>query len=157
MEVDSLSGSSLGPRRFLAFGVALFVATACLLLAACFIPITIAEESMAASSRQSVPQIVETTLDEQGLTQTVAGRRLIRPAQVQAAVKDNGAAQRLLERLKLQSLVKMGGEMVAYVNVKGEGVQSVRTGGQLLDFRVDGIAAGGLKLSLDGVDVLLSR
>jgi len=157
MKAELQSSASTGPRRFMGVGIVLLLAAVGLAIAACLVPVAIDEESMAASRHQLVPRMTGVSLDERQLTQAVAGRRLIRPAQVQAAVKDNGAAQRLLERLKLQSLVQMGGEPVAYVRVKGEGVQSVRAGGRILDFRVDKITAGGLTLSLDGVVVLLSR
>jgi len=139
------------------FGLAALLASACLLGAAGLLPLTTEEESMAVASRQAVPEMTLVTLAEEELLKAVAGRRLIRPAQVQAAVKDNGAAQRLLERLKLQSLVSLGGQSAAYVNVKGEGVQSVRAGGRLLDFQVESIDSSGLTLTLDGVQVKLTR
>jgi hypothetical protein len=87
---------------------------------------------------------------------TVAGSRLIRPAQVQPAVKDSGAAQKLLARLKLQSVVDMSGEHVAYIRVKDEGVQAIRGGSYVLDFLVESVQPGRVRLSLDGVIVELA-
>lgn len=131
-------------------------------IASLVIPVDSQEELAAQHSRQEVPQIQLSGVpgagaDYDGLMVKVAGSRLIRPAQVQAAVKDTGAAQRLLERLKLQSVVSMGGQPVAYLRVNKEGVQSVRAGGRVLDFIVESVKPGEVKLSLDGVVVTLGH
>tara|TARA_B100000614_G_C14332253_1_gene405256 strand:+ start:155 stop:637 length:483 start_codon:yes stop_codon:yes gene_type:complete len=115
-----------------------------------------ASGSYMASHRNEVPELVAPDSQLKTILAKVAGSRLIRPAQIQAAVKDTGAAQRLLSRLKLQSIVQMGSEPVAYVRVQGGSVQTVRRGGHLLDFVVDEIANGNVKLTLDGVSVDLT-
>lgn len=95
--------------------------------------------------------------DIQGLLGRVAGACPIRPAQTVAAVKDDGAAARLLKKLKLQGVVQMGDAMVAYVQVEKEGVQTVRKGQTLLQFMVEDIEPGKVTLSLQGVVVVLGH
>ena len=87
----------------------------------------------------------------------IARRRLIRPPEVKAAVKDSGAAQRLLEQLKLQGVVRMGQEYVAYVKVAERPVRSVRKGEKLLEFDVENVTPGRVVLSLQGVEVILEH
>lgn len=112
-------------------------------------------ESMGGVSR--VPEAPEAAVTAADLARAVAGRRLIRPSQVRAAVKDTGLAARLLERLKLQSVVQMHGESVAYVKVENGGVKSVRAGGRLLDFEVRQVEPGRVVLVLEGVEAVLSH
>jgi len=95
--------------------------------------------------------------DLDGLLRTMAGRRLIRPSQVLAAVKDSGAASKLLNKLKLQGIVKITDELVAYVQVDSQGTRTVRAGDKLLDFVVKDIGSGQVTLSLEGVEVSLSH
>jgi hypothetical protein len=87
----------------------------------------------------------------------MAGRRLVRPAQVQAAVKDTGAAARLLAKLNLQGVVDIGGELVAYIQVDKRSVKTVRKGEKVLELTVEEIQPGSVKLSLEGVVVELSH
>ncbi len=94
--------------------------------------------------------------DVNGLLMRMAGRPLIRPSQVQAAVKDTGAAQRLLKKLKLHGVVQVGSDLVAYVQVDTREVKTVRKGEKLLGFVVKVIEPGRITLSLDGVEVVLS-
>lgn len=84
-------------------------------------------------------------------------RALIRPAQVQAAVKDTGAAAQLAKRLKLQGVVALNGEYVAYVDVQEQGVKAVRVGEPLLDFVIKDVTPGKVTLSLEGVEVVLGH
>ena len=104
---------------------------------------------------RAVPKLDDRGGASAGWYESLTGSRLIRPAQVQAAVKDTGAAERLLRQLKLQSVVEMDGEATAYVRVDQRGVQTVRAGGRLLDFLVESIRPGEVRLSLDGVVVAL--
>ena len=91
------------------------------------------------------------------LLETMAGRRLIRPSQVQAAVKDKGVAARLVKKLKLQGVLRMGDTLVAYIAVKDQGVQTLREGEMILEFLVKSIEPGKVTLSLEGVEVVLSH
>jgi hypothetical protein len=83
--------------------------------------------------------------------------RLVVPSQVQAAVKDTGAAQKLLARVKLQGVVNLGGELVAYVAVEKEGIKTVKKGNTLLSFNVDDVQPGRVVLSLEGVTLELRQ
>ena len=93
----------------------------------------------------------------QPLLSRMAGVVLIRPAAVQAAVKNDGTAERLLKKLKLCGVVELGEERVAYVQVEKEGVRTVRKGQRLLDFVVEDIEGGKLTWSLEGVVVVLDH
>jgi hypothetical protein len=88
----------------------------------------------------------------------IAGRRhLIRAALVQAAVRDTGAAQKLLATLKLQGVVRVSGQYVAYVSVEKNGTATVHQGDTLSRFIVEKIEPGHLVLSLEGVTVTLNH
>lgn len=91
------------------------------------------------------------------LLPALAGRNLIAPSQVRAAVKNTGEAAVLVKRLRLQGIVQMGGQPVAYVQVEKEGLKVVRKGDKLLEFSVDAIGAGHVNLSLEGVAVTLTH
>lgn len=91
------------------------------------------------------------------LLKKMAGRRLIRPSQVQAAVKDTGLADRLAKKLKLQGIVQMKGSYVAYIGVEKQGVKSLKEGEKILDFLVESIKGNEVVLSLDGVQVTLQH
>ena len=114
--------------------------------------------SISDSDRASrVPTARPSQVSAAELARAVAGRRLVRPSQVRAAVKDTGLAAKLLERLKLQSVVQMRGEPVAYVKVENVGVKSVQGGGRLLDFEVRSVEPGRVVLTLEGVEAVLSH
>jgi hypothetical protein len=97
--------------------------------------------------------------DVEPLLARLAGTILIRPAQVQAAVKSDGTAERLLKKLKLQGDVQVGSEMVAYIQVDDgtKAVRSIRKGQTVLDFAVENVEAGKVTLSLQGVVVVLGQ
>ena len=141
---------------FMYTGLGVLLAGSFFVLAAMAWPVRSNNPAHQPGHRQSLPEIRAEAPDLQPLLAKVAGSRLIRPAQVQPAVKDTGAAQELLERLKLQSIVRAGAEPIAYVRVKDSGVQKVRRGGHLLDFLVEEIESGQVKLQLDGVVVDLT-
>jgi|GEM_PF-1790756 len=107
--------------------------------------------------RRGVPPVPFDTRNIGELHRMMAGRRLIRPTQVQAAVKDTGAAARLAKQLNLQGVIQMGGSLVAYIGVKGQNVKSVKKGGKILSFTVKDIQPGKVVLSLDGVEVELGH
>lgn len=89
------------------------------------------------------------------LPRTVAGRPLIRPGQVQAAVLDTGAAARLAQGLRLRGVVFAGGRHIAYIHVQDEGTVTVEEGHEVIDFTVQAIEADHVLLSLEGVEVQL--
>ena len=91
------------------------------------------------------------------LLEKMAGRGLIRPPQVVAAVKDTGAAARLAKSLKLQGVVELGGSLVAYIEVEKRRVQALRKGETVLGFVVRDIGPGRVTLSLEGVEVILGH
>ena len=95
--------------------------------------------------------------DLDALLREMAGRRLIRPSQGLAAVKDSGAASKLLSKLKLQGVVRTTDRLVAYVQIDKQGTKTVRTGDKLLDFVVKDIESGKVTLSLEGVEVSLTH
>lgn len=97
---------------------------------------------------------VEAT-DYRVLATRLAGATFIRPAQIKAAVRDSGAAQKLLKRLKLQGIVEAGEGRIAYIAIEGMGVQTVRSGEQVLDFTIQDIKANSIVLTLEGVQVEL--
>jgi hypothetical protein len=84
-----------------------------------------------------------------------AGRDLVRPSQVVAAVKDNGTAAKLLAQLKLTGLTAEGDRPTAYITIDKIGFQTVHVGDRVLEFHVDEISPKGVRLSLDGVVVTL--
>jgi hypothetical protein len=109
-----------------------------------------------AQGHGSLPPLRDQRVDAANLGRALAGRRLLEPAEINAAVKDSGTAQDLLTRLRLQGTVQLGGQPVAYVMVEDQGVKVVRAGERLLDFEVEKVEAGRVELSLQGVRVTLS-
>jgi len=87
----------------------------------------------------------------------IARRRLFRSPEIKAAVKDSGAARRLLEQLKLHGVVRISQEYVAYIGVAEGPVRAVRKGQKLLEFTVDDVAPGRVILSLEGIEVILEH
>ncbi len=98
----------------------------------------------------------QNSVDLRSLVTKAAGRRLIRPSQVVAAVKDNGQASKLASKLRLQGVAQFGDALVAYVTRDKE-VTSVREGDELYGFRVEKISPSSVILSLDGVLVKLKN
>jgi hypothetical protein len=125
------------------------------LLGAIFLPIEPSAPAGADSQHGPVASLKAPARDVRKLVGEIAGRALIRPPQVQAAVKDLGLAARLLGQLKLQGVVQLGGESVAYVQVEKQGVKTVRQGQELLEFVVKEILPGKVVLSMEGVEVAL--
>lgn len=138
-------------------GLVVFVLGVAAMVAAAGWPIPGDADLNSSGAVSRVPEAAEAAVSSSELARAVAGRRLIRPSQVRAAVKDTGLAARLLERLKLQSVVQMRGEPVAYVKVENAGVTSVRAGGRLLDFEVRQVEPDRVVLVLEGVEALLSH
>lgn len=143
--------------RAMAAGLAMLALTGVTVVYAVVCPINASAGVTNVVSRQPVKPLDGTDRNLTGLLTTMAGRALIKPSQVQAAVKDTGLADRLLKQLKLQGVVQMGPETVAYVHIEKQGTKSVRRGEKLLDFVVKNIETGRVTLSLEGVEVLLEH
>jgi len=144
-------------HRMLVGSVLLLVASAVCVAIAAFAPLPAAPD-VAAIGPPTAPVGVLSAKPNLGpLLVKMAGKRLIRPSQVQAAVKDTGAAQRLLAKLNLQGVVDMRGNLIAYIGVKGQGVKTVRQGGSVLEFVVKSIEPNRVVLSLQGVEVELTH
>ena len=103
---------------------------------------------------QSLPQAKQ---DIKPFLARIAGRYLIKPSQVRAAVKDSGAAQRLVKKLTLQGIVQIGSDLIAYIGVDKQGTKTVRQGEKLLDFVVQDVKPGKVTLTLEGVEVILEH
>ena len=148
-------------RRFV--GRFFMAAVGCLGLAAvgavwaALAPVHVAGASAAVTRAKPLCPLPAVGQDLRPLLMKMAGRRLIRPGQVKAAVKDSGAAERLLKKLKLQGVVQTGADLVAYIRVDKEGTKSVREGQKVLDFVVARIEPGKVTLTLQGVEVVLGH
>jgi hypothetical protein len=147
----------------IATSLALVAAAA--VVAAAVLPVRVEAGGNAAVGRR-VPAMPPPPEDVRPLMVRAAGAKLILPAQGLPAVKDTGAAAKLLERLKLQGVVQLGGEYVGYVAVKSGaegtksrrgGTQKVRKGDRVLGFTVKGVMPGSVTLELDGVVVELRQ
>lgn len=143
--------------RFCTWSVVLsLVVSASAIAAAIWMPINVDRTNIETGTKQVA--IIPTGRRQMSpVLAEMAGRQLIRPAQIRAAVKDTGAAQRLLKELNLQGVIQMGGELAAYIRVKGGGVQSVKKGDKILEFDVVEVTQGKVKLSLQGVEVQLGH
>ena len=154
------SGLRRAERLSYRFKIAAFgslVVACALLLVALAVPIAPdVAMSKTVDNTQSKPMPLERR-DLEPLLARMAGVRFIRPTQVQAAVKDSGAAKQLAKKLKLQGVVEMGETLVAYIQVDKQGVKTVRKGDAVLDFIVEGIQSGKVTLSLQGVEVVLQH
>lgn len=144
-------------RRLLGMSLVVLLTSTAGLAAAIWMPLnaTAAAHNAAAQARRLAP-IPADRPNLEPLLAKIAGSRLIRPASIQAAVKDDGSAQRLLKSLKLQGVVQMGENPVAYIQVEKQGIQTVQVGQSVLDFTVEKIEPGRVTLSLQGVVVTLS-
>jgi hypothetical protein len=142
-------------RRFQWLGLACLGASLVVLLVMALMPVKAASpEPLRARARRTgvaVPQ----AKDPGPLLERMAGLRLIRPAQVRAAVMDSGAAARMLKKLKLQGVVHTGQTPVAYIKIDGGGTVAARRGDTVLDLVVERIDPGKVTLSLEGVIVEL--
>lgn len=129
-----------------------------LLLVAAVAPLPTELEHTAAKSRRSIQPLPTLELNLGPLMAAVASRTLIRPSQVQAAVKNTGVAAELLKQIKLQGVMTMGDDVVAYIQVKDRGVKPVREHEEIGGLVVDHIdPSGRVQLSLDGVVVQLTH
>jgi len=116
-----------------------------------FFPISLEGEPVDVARRRPVRGMAEGPKSVEPLLGKLAGRRLIRPAQVQAAVQDGGVAAKLLKQLTLRGVAQRNGGRAAYVEVEKGGTKVVRKGDTLLGFLVEDVAPGRVSLSLEGV------
>ena len=144
-------------RRFVIVGVAAALLSGAFLACAVFVPLRPGERTLQAMDAGRLWPLPEQIQSLEALLRKTAGRRLIRAAGVQAAVKDTGAAKRLAERLKLQGIVQIGDGLIAYVQLGNSGSKALRAGEKILDFTVERIEPGKVTLSLEGVEVVLTH
>jgi hypothetical protein len=124
---------------------------------AAFCPLGRGLAESADTGNSALPPLPRADRPIQPLLVKMAGRRLIRPSQAQAAVKDSGLTGRLAKKLTLQGIVRVGGTLVAYIHVEKQGVKSVRAGDRILDFLVERMESDRVTLSLEGVQVVLKH
>lgn len=144
-------------HRFQAASFLLLAVAGLLLLVAVLIPVKPDDETVGLSEAGQFRPLPLREYDTGPLLARIAGMRLIRPTQAQAAVKDSGAAKQLAKNLKLHGVVETGGELVAYIQVEKQGVKTVRKGETVLDFTVERIEPAKVLLSLQGVEVWLQH
>ncbi len=113
--------------------------------------------AVASPVTRSLVSLPEDASDPQVVLAVMAGRRLIKSPEVQAAVKDRGAAKKMLEELDLHGVVHVKGELTAYIRVQGGDVKSVRVGDTIQEFRVEKILPGRVVLTFEGVVVELQH
>ena len=144
-------------RGFVIAGAVFLSCSGLLVLHAAVRPVGVSEDSTTVPSRRSLRPLSTPRQDLDPLLRKMAGRRLVRPPQVQAAVKDTGAAKRLLKQLSLEGVVEAGGEFVAYVRIGKSELKTVRNGDVILELLVDTVEPGRITLSLEGVVVYLTH
>ncbi len=155
-EIDLNRGRAMAKVLFVG-GSALLAMSFVLFLAALLWPIRSATQEHNATSRLQVALLDAPKQQTDGLFKKMAGRRLMRPSQIQAAVKDDGRAEKLLKALKLQGVVQLGTDYVAYVQIDKQGVRAIRSGETILGFSVENIEPGKVTLLLEGVQIFLSH
>lgn len=149
--VEAIGQSRRGTAICRMAGIALLGAAGLALAAACFWPIDSDAQPARSGTWKSLHALDESPADVDRLIRKMAGRTLVKVAQVQAAVKDSGAAKELVKRLKLQGVVEMPDGLVAYIAVQGEGVATCRKGEKVLEFVVEDVQPGKVTLNLQGV------
>lgn len=108
---------------------------------------------------QRVPTVQPPHKPWDSLQSRIAGQvqEMIKPLQGIAAVKDDGAAAKMAQRLKLQGIVNMDGQYVAYVCVDKGSVVALKTGGTVLEFSVLNVEEKTVTLCREGVQVVLPQ
>jgi hypothetical protein len=142
--------------RVLALAILLFALSVGWVAVAAVGPVTVPHTDLDDSQRELVTTDRASAYEVKDVLARMAGRRLVRPARIIAAVKDTGAAERLVKRLKLQGVISMGGKNVAYVQVDGKRTVSVRENEKLMEMVVQKIDSGSVLFSLDGVEAQLT-
>ncbi len=137
-------------RQFHIGAIGLFSISSILLIGSFVIPIHVSNDEWKKAAVKKIVPLPEVGQNLQPLLVKMA-------AQVQAAVKDNGLAQTLLKKLKLQGVIQVGSTLTAYIDVEKQGTQTVKQGEKILDFIVQRIEPGAVTLSLEGVEVTLGH
>ena len=109
------------------------------------------------ASRSPLPPIPQKTRSIESLLIQCGTKELIRATRVQAAVKDTGVAKELAKRLKLEGVIELDGQYVAYIKRDKSPSISLREQDTILDFTVRAVKPGRVVLSIDGIDVVLSQ
>lgn len=154
---NSIGQSKRLINRFLTVSFVLVTTTLVLVITVLVVPIKIESDAEGIDLAGQLEPLTDTQRNVEPLLQKMAGRRLIRPSQVKAAVKDTGAAAQLLKKLRLQGVVQIGPDQVAYIRVEKQGTRKVKCGEKLLEFVVQKIEPGRITLSLEGVEVMLKH
>ena len=155
---DALIVKERVARRLLRAALAVFGLACIALVGAATVPINVAvEESPSATTRAIDAANSSDTANLRPLLIKLATSELLRPAQLQAAVKDDGTAQQLLKSLKLQGIIEMEQKNVAYIQVEKQGVKTVRVGETISEFTVEKIEPNRVTLSYRGVIVILGH
>jgi hypothetical protein len=136
-------------------GIALSSIAAVFVALTFWMPMQSPSDSNVPPPRSTATAPARESVDIDALASNVGGRRLVRPSQAIAAVKDNGAAAKLLTHLKLVGTTTEGEKTLAYIMVDKSDMRTVRVGDPILEFRVEEIGADGVHLILDGVAVVL--
>ncbi len=144
-------------KRMMVCGSLLLALSLVMLLVALAYPIEFDTQGRNTTRRRQVTLLTAPKRQTGLLLKKMAGRRLMRPSQIQAAIKDDGRAERLLKALKLQGVVQMGDDYVAYVQIDKRGVRAIRRGEAILGFSVQNVEPGKVTLSLEGVQAVLSH
>ncbi len=153
-----LRGNTNVIRAFIAFGSASLIVSLLLLIASIFWPMEAEAVDMTSTPRAVDFNVqADRDRDTDALLEQIIERRLIKPAEIVAAVKDDGKAARLLKAIKLQGVVQMGTGYVAYVQIDKQGVKTVKSGDSLLSFSVEKVEPGKVTLTLEGVRVVLGH
>lgn len=139
-------------------GSGFFLLSLGLLVAALFMPLKVDLNPM--GQERNLGKITLSTLDQDQLSSLhdkAIGRLIIKAAQSQAAVKDNGLAAELAKSLRLQGIVNMPNGLTAYIrDTKTNRTLTVHEGEKVDDFVVRKVNKQGVVLDLDGVEVGLS-
>ncbi len=143
--------------RFVLVSIVLLLLSFIAVVTAAVFPIDTDVKTRATSEAAEFFPLVASEQNMNSLLLKMAGKPLIRPPQIKAAVKDVGTATQLLKKLKLQGIVKLGNSFVAYIEVDKHGVVTVRRGEKILEFVVKDIGAQAIVLSLEGVEISLSH
>jgi len=144
--------------RAMAVGLILLALSLATVAAAVFWPLSLEATAGSNARLQRIPSIPESHKSWTDLQTTIMNQdhELIKPLQSIAAVKDDGAAARMAQRLKLQGIVYMGGQYVAYVAVdKDPSAASLKAGMTVLEFTVVSVEASTITLSREGVQIVL--
>lgn len=106
---------------------------------------------------QRLDAVDQQRADAATLAGEISGRKLLEPAEVQAAVRDSGLAEEMLGKLRLNAIVKVRGKSKAYIMVEEQGVKLVEQGDKVLEFEVQEIGDDHVELTLQGVRVMLKN